>query len=175
MEFFTEQTDALKVVDPVLGDNGDFYDHNFKELLPHMKLLVAKADIITPNVTEAQLLAGTTSSDPNQLLLDLKKFGAKNIVLTGVIEGNTINNYLLTEDDKIHVSSGEHIKHVIHGAGDMFGSSMIAAIIKGKNLSEAMDFATEITSEASAITVKDEGFEKKGILFEPLLNKYTNL
>lgn len=175
MELFANQPDALKIVDPVLGDNGDFYDENFKTLLPHLKLLIAKADIITPNVTEAQILSGTTSSDPNQLLLDLKKYEAKNIVLTGIIEGGSINNYLLAEDGSVHVSSGKYVNSVIHGAGDMFGSSMIAAIINGKNLSEAQDFATEITSEASAITIKDKGFEKKGILFEPLLNKYTNL
>ena len=143
--------------------------------MPHIKLLVADADIITPNVTEAQLLSGTTSSDPNQLLLDLKKFGAKNIVLTGVVEMDKINNYILNEDGGIHVSSADYINGTIHGAGDMFGSSMIAALIKGKSLNDAADFAAQITSEASALTIKDKGYEKKGVLFEPLMSKFTKL
>ena len=175
MELFADQPDALKIVDPVLGDNGDFYDKNFEALLPHMKLLIAKADIITPNVTEAQLLAGTTSHDPNQLLLDLRKFGANNIVLTGVVEGDQICNYVLNEDESIHVSPGKYVNSIIHGAGDMFASSMIAAMVQGKSLHEATDFAAEITSKAAALTIKDKGYEKKGILFEPLLKYYQEI
>ena len=159
----------------MLGDFGHFYDKNFKALLPHILLLCAKADIITPNITEAQLLTGTKETDPNKLLILLKKLGSNNIVLKGIVDGGTVHNYLLEKDGSIHVSTGKYYDNIIHGAGDMFGSSMIAAILNNKNISEAVDFATEITSEAVAVTIKETGFQDKGILFEPVIDKYTNL
>ena len=57
----------------------------------------------------------------------------------------------------------------------MFGSSIIAAILNKKSIGEAVDFATEITSEAVAITIKETGFQDKGILFEPVIDKFMSL
>ena len=45
--------DNLVVVDPVMGDNGSLYSSMTEEIIPQMKGLIAKADIITPNFTEA--------------------------------------------------------------------------------------------------------------------------
>ena len=175
LELFAQQPKALKIVDPVLGENGEYYDTTFKTLLPHIKLMCAKADLISPNLTEAQFLSGTKETEPNKLLIELKKLGAKRVVLTGIIEGNKISNYLLNEDGSLHVSTGDYYQATIHGAGDMFLSSLIAAILNGKSYNNATDFATEITSEAVALTVKEKGYERKGILFEPMLKSYTNL
>ena len=61
MQLFADNPNAIKVVDPVLGDFGDFYDDDFKALLPHLKKLCAHADIITPNQTEAKLLTDGNS------------------------------------------------------------------------------------------------------------------
>ena len=49
---------ALKVVDPVLGDGGRLYKGLGTEMVPAMYNLCSKADLITPNVTEAALLLG---------------------------------------------------------------------------------------------------------------------
>ena len=87
MQLFADHPEATKIVDPVLGDFGDFYDEDFKALLPHMKKLCAHADIITPNQTEAKLL-----TDGN--IEDITKLGAKNIIITGIVEGENITNKL---------------------------------------------------------------------------------
>lgn len=175
MELFAEQPKALKIVDPVLGENGQYYDTAFKTLLPHLILLSAKADLIAPNLTEAQFLCGTKETDPNKLLINLKKLGAKRIVLKGIIDGDKVTNYLVNEDGSIHLSTGDYFKGTIHGAGDMFLTSLIAAILNGESYNSAADFATTITSEAVALTVKEKGYERKGILFEPMLKQYINL
>ena len=55
---FSVNNNSLKIIDPVLGDNGKFYkgfDLNFAQ---EMKSLCLNADIILPNLTEACLLTG---------------------------------------------------------------------------------------------------------------------
>src|SRR6056297_276549 len=44
------------IIDPVLGDNGQTYDTFGLEMVEKMRSLVKQADIITPNITEAQFL-----------------------------------------------------------------------------------------------------------------------
>lgn len=61
--FYEDQTALL--VDPVMGDDGKTYPTFSDELLDYMKKLTRKADIITPNITEACLLA---DMDPREIL-----------------------------------------------------------------------------------------------------------
>ncbi len=52
------ETDTLVVVDPVLGDNGALYGCFTEEYVQAMRALCECAQLITPNRTEAALLAG---------------------------------------------------------------------------------------------------------------------
>ena len=49
---------ARLVIDPVMGDDGVMYDTFDDRLCDEVKKLAATADIITPNLTEACMLAG---------------------------------------------------------------------------------------------------------------------
>lgn len=53
-QFQTPQT--ITLVDPVMGDDGRSYDIFSDDFLKKMRLLVSRAQIITPNLTEALLL-----------------------------------------------------------------------------------------------------------------------
>ena len=50
------KTDTFLLVDPVMGDDGHTYGMYSKDLLDGMKELSKRADVITPNLTEACLL-----------------------------------------------------------------------------------------------------------------------
>ena len=50
------QKDQLIVVDPVLGDNGKLYPSITSKMVAGMRSLISKADIITPNISEALFL-----------------------------------------------------------------------------------------------------------------------
>lgn len=167
MQLFADNPNAVKVVDPVLGDFGDFYDDDFKALLPHLKKLCAHADIITPNQTEAKLL-----TDGN--MVTIPELGAKNVIITGKIEDNTIINTLMNAKG-IQEFSSPYIDEDIHGAGDLFDSALVAKIAKGTNIEEATDFATKITFNAVKLTVGQADFKTKGIAFEPVLKEITNI
>lgn len=169
MQLFANNPQAIKVVDPVLGDFGDFYDEDFEALLPHMKKLCSHADIITPNQTEAKLLCNTNKAEPTNLLNELKKLGSKCVVLKGIIDGNKISNYTINEDNSVHTSTGNYFEATIHGAGDLFTSTLVAQLLNNININESLDFATNRTSEAVALTIEESDYENKGILFEPFL------
>src|SRR6056297_2812865 len=55
-DFRTGDEDQLIMVDPVLGDDGQLYGPFDSTMVEEMRRLVEKADIITPNVTEASFL-----------------------------------------------------------------------------------------------------------------------
>ena len=55
--------DSLIVVDPAMGDNGNLYPVFTPAIVPEMRKLIAKATVITPNYTEACLLAGIPYSE----------------------------------------------------------------------------------------------------------------
>ena len=140
-----------------------------------MKKLICAADIITPNITEAQLLTGIDTEDEKALLEALKNIGAKAVVLKGFVKDNTITNYLMNKNGNTTAHSAKFYDAIIHGAGDFFNASALAHYFKYNNLPDAIDFATQITSDAVKFTIGQENFENKGICFEPYLGKISNL
>ena len=91
LEFFSAYPDALKVVDPVMGDDGKSYATYTGELCKRMGELVEVADIITPNITEAAILLGEEypsmplgSSDAKSWLVRLSGQGERTVVITSV-------------------------------------------------------------------------------------------
>lgn len=167
MQLFADHPEAIKIIDPVLGDFGDFYDEDFKTLLPHLKKLCAHADIITPNQTEAKLL-----TDDNTVTIP--ELGSKNVIVTGLVRDNIIINSLMNTEG-IQEFSSPYINETIHGAGDLFDSALVAKIAKGTNIEEATNFATKITYDAVKFSVGQTDFKTKGIAFEPMLKQITNL
>ena len=91
---------ALRLVDPVMGDNGSMYPTYTQEMCEAVKRLVPGADVLMPNLTEASLLTGIpyAGTDPDEArirnLIDaLLGMGAKNVVLKGIDRGDgTLRN-----------------------------------------------------------------------------------
>lgn len=50
--------DTLVIVDPVMADNGIYYSQIDERMCAAFRRLLSRADVITPNITEAALLAG---------------------------------------------------------------------------------------------------------------------
>lgn len=97
-DFRWEET--IVVVDPIMGDNGKSYATYTEEMCREMRRLVALADIITPNLTEACILTGTgyheekwKMKEIRRLALELSHMGPKKVVITGIPQGEYIANY----------------------------------------------------------------------------------
>lgn len=82
---------TITVIDPVLGDNGTLYPTMNSEMVQEMRKLVAKAHIITPNLTEAALLLNEPcpkSLDKTTLFSWLRRLadlGPNTVIITSAI------------------------------------------------------------------------------------------
>ncbi|HHU78126.1 MAG: pyridoxamine kinase [Caldicoprobacterales bacterium] len=155
------QGKALKIVDPVMADNGVLYK-SFPENFPEgMRGLCSKADIIIPNITEAVLMLNEPYMEGpysvtyiESLLKKLSEIGAGKVVLTGVhFDQKQLGTATYDRDTgKIGYSFAEWIEGYYHGTGDVFGSAFVAAYLKGFPLDEASAEAVRYTVGSIART-----------------------
>ncbi|MBQ8790433.1 MAG: pyridoxamine kinase [Ruminiclostridium sp.] len=168
--------DALKVVDPVLGDNGKPYKTCTKELMKRMRELTGKADIITPNLTEACILLdedypkGLSVNEAKQWLRRLAD-KPQMVVFKGVplIENDDIvlsNIGYDNKTDEFWRVDWNHIPANYPGTGDIFCSVLTAALMKGQTLPEAISRAAKFTEITINTTYKNGTEARTGVLFE---------
>lgn len=187
-ELYAMYPNALRVVDPVMADHGKVYPTYTPELCAAMAELAAGADILTPNLTEAAIIlgepigddwAGTDISDEeaHRIVAALVAKGAKHVVLKGVQrEGeNVIRNFVGGVDCETHELSNEYLPYMLHGTGDVYASCLLAAIMAGRTLEEAVRFAGDFTHDAMIVSAKQPNFQERGVSFELLLGKVSDL
>ncbi len=181
---YAEHPQALRVVDPVMGDGGKQYPTYTDELCAAMGALVDGADILTPNLTEASILTGIpyegqdVSLEYVHRMLDaLIEQGAKTVVLKGIVhEGEqVIRNYVAGADVDFVELSSELLPYMLHGTGDLYASSLLAAVMAGRSLYDAVDFAGSFVRDAMRITCKQPDYEVRGVSFETELGKVAAL
>lgn len=162
---------AIKLVDPVLGDDGKLYSTVTDSLVCGMKRLCEKADIITPNVTEAAFLL---SEDPDTELtsdkldnwLDRLSENKRSVIITGV-RANGISNvgYDKSTDTKFTVSS-KLVQDTYPGTGDIFASVLLGNVINGRSLEQAAKNAAAFTAKCIAETHALPEERRNGVALE---------
>ncbi len=180
---YAEHPKALRFVDPVMGDGGQKYTTYTDELCAAMADLVDGADVLTPNLTEASIITGIgyEGQDVNDEFVRknadaLLGMGAKNVVIKGIVRGDgLIRNYLFGQEIEPAEVSGELLPFMLHGTGDLYASSLLAAIMCGKSLYDATVFAGDEVVEAMRITQLQPDFEVRGVSFETTLGKVAAL
>lgn len=165
---------ALRIVDPVMGDNGKLYA-GFDEQFPEeMKKLCKGADVILPNMTEALLLLGqpyTETYDQAFVEDTLKKLyalGAKNVVLTGVNFNDGKLGVACFDGKQTQYYFTERINVAMHGTGDVYASSFAGALMRGKSILEAASIAADFVAETIKATMPDPD-HWYGVKFEKAL------
>lgn len=180
---YLEYPDALRIVDPVMGDDGAMYPTYTQEMCEATKELVAGADLLTPNLTEACLLTGLPYQGQNvdddyvrRMLDALLGMGAKSVVLKGIVRGDgKIRNYLAGAGYAPAEVVTEQLPYMLHGTGDVFAAATLAAIMCGRSLYDAVVFASDFVHDAMVITREQPDYEMRGVTFEPVLGEVTDL
>lgn len=161
-----QKEDTLYLVDPVMGDHGQKYPFFTEELLVGMRELTSRANVITPNLTEACLLAGVSYDDlyahryEDDYLLRIQDvaFGLleKNrtsltIIITGILQedadGAFVTN-LAVSNEECACTSTPYTGISFSGTGDLFASAICGYLVKGVSLQEAMDEAVDFLQPA---------------------------
>ncbi len=170
-------TDTLLFVDPVMGDQGKLYPTYTMHLVEKMRELSARADIITPNLTELSFLTGVPYADlcgfEDDKIFELAaSIGAKKAVVTGVRRKNHVCNLAVdTESGKRFCVSARYIDGEYCGTGDLFASLLCGYIINSASLSRAVRRATSFLKTAVQYSSALGVSPLDGIAFEPLLHK----
>ena len=133
--------DTIVFVDPVMADNGKLYPAFDMDYVKKNAELCAAADIIVPNITEAALMTGMEYREQydeeyiKTMIGKLTEFGAKITVLTGVSleEGKTGVMGYDRENDEYYVYQNKRVDAVYHGTGDLFSSTCVGEIMKGRS------------------------------------------
>ena len=139
-----------------------------------MRSLCAKADVITPNLTEAALLLGLDYNDEpgestvHEMLKDLIRLGAKSAVITGITRGKEIG-FTAYDGANFYEIYSEKQNLLCMGTGDVFSSAMLAAIVLEKSFEQALEIAAKFTAESVRKTAADPDRRFYGVNFEQAL------
>jgi len=166
---------TLIFVDPVMADNGKLYSGFDIDFAASMKQLCSKADIITPNLTEASYLLDIpyVGNDYDKkyiqnVLVKLCETGAKRAVLTGI----TYNDGRLgavsydSVSDTFFEYFNRHIPVTYHGTGDVFASTCVGGIVKGMSIEKALELSVDFVLECINKTNADPDHRWYGVNFE---------
>lgn len=173
--------DTLVVIDPVMADNGSYYSKIDDRMCAAFRRLLSRADVITPNVTEAALLAGLpyesgTHSDAYlaQLFQALGALGAGVVTVTGVRpQPDVIGNVTCDcRTGEVHASMRPAHPGVFYGTGDVFASSLAALLVRGAPLPQALETATALTDDSICRSMLHDTPRRFGVDFEGVLPQY---
>ncbi len=145
---------CIALVDPVMADNGKLYAIFPPEFPMEMRKVCSKADVLMPNITEATLLLGEeykegpyTPEYIEGLMERLTSLGPRKIILTGVYFDDVklgAATYDADTGEKSYYFC-DKIPGYYHGTGDVFGSAVVASLIRGRTLPEASRIAVDFT------------------------------
>ncbi len=165
---------TLIVVDPVMADNGKLYPAFDLDYAKKNAKLCAEADIIVPNITEASFMTGIEYREEydegyiRELLAGLNELGAGISVLTGVSleKGRTGVMGYDSRNGEYFTYQNQRIDAAYHGTGDLFSSTVVGEIMKGKDWKDALRIAADHTANTIEVTLRNPDKPWYGVDFE---------
>ena len=172
--------DTLLIMDPVMGDHGTPYKTCTPALRQGLRELVAQADVITPNLTEAAILLDipyheSQTADASELVRALSLQGQRSVVLTGYAAAPGQVGALCYDRDTRQVEAVQtaRVPQDFPGTGDLFASVLTGALTRGAPLLQAARTAVDFVGSCVARSVAEGAGEAEGVDFEPLLRQLT--
>ncbi len=168
--------DTLVLVDPVMGDYGRLYSTYDDELAKSMRAFLDVADVLTPNLTEACVLADRPYS-PDMTdgeledLCDALAVHAKHIVISGIARGDDLVNYVYEKGSASQVFSVKRIGADRSGTGDVFVSALLGSLLNGASFIESVRRAALFVSKAVARSEELGIPTHDGLAFEEVLSE----
>ncbi|MBQ5446679.1 MAG: pyridoxamine kinase [Lachnospiraceae bacterium] len=166
---------TVVVVDPVMGDDGIKYKTYTNEMCEKMKELVAISDIITPNLTECCILTDTPyREDMNygkikQMAEKLSNMGPSKVVITGIVRGQYINNYVYQKGNDGLIIKTKVIGETRSGTGDIFSAIIAADAVNNVDFISSVKKASGFIKKCIEVTNKRDIPPEDGVCFEDVL------
>lgn len=175
-----KKDNSLIVFDPIFADNGSYYSNFDKSYSDNLRNIIKYANIITPNFTEACILAGekirskVSKEELTIICQKLNKNDCNDIIITSVP---------LEDKSKIGIAiyNGKHdlmeliirnkLEKSYPGTGDIFTSTLIGLILNSFTLRESVEKACVFIERCIIESSKYEYSIKEGVLLEPIMSE----
>lgn len=170
---------TMIIVDPAMADNGEYYAGFDDAMCEAHRRLCARADVITPNITEAALLAGVPyRAAPHDrdyletLMACLASLGPRVVAITGVRPRSGGIGYAVRcpEGEFFRISAARD--GMFYGTGDLFASAFSALLVRGAGVESALPAAAALVEESVRRTEARGTPRRFGVDFEGALPAY---
>ena len=175
-QFLEDFKPSLFLLDPVMADNGRVYSTITPEHIEKMKDLAVRADILTPNLTEACLLTDTpyheepwSDEDLEALLRKLSSLCPGRIVITGLSRDGQLVN-AIWENNIFTTYAVPVAGKSRSGTGDLFASIVAADTLRGADLYSAVKKAANFIALCIRGAEELDIPAKEGVPFELYLH-----
>ena len=165
------------LVDPVMGDYGKLYATYSQSLARGMRSLTRFADILTPNLTEACVLAGVPyREDLSELELydlctALAALGPTRIVVSGLERGDALGNFVYEAGKPPVLLLEPRAGANRSGTGDVFASIIAADTVNGVPFQESVRHASTFVAKAIRRSEELDIPTTDGVCFEEFLTE----
>lgn len=162
---------APVIIDPVFADNGKLYGGFDLNYVAQMRKLIAHADVILPNVTEACFLTDTPYESEcsvefvKGLAKKLAKMTDATVIITGAERDGKIGEIIYC-DGQFEEVLLEKLPAKRHGTGDIFASVFTANYLDGQSLTASCFAASQFVIDCLRETDPDHFY---GVNFEKIL------
>ncbi|MBR7091924.1 MAG: pyridoxamine kinase [Clostridia bacterium] len=176
---------TLLLVDPVLGDHGELYPTADEAVVRQMRLLVRQADVITPNLTEACLLAdvpyaAVDAAQPRALRMRrIREIGRRLmtpsrqlVVITGIMADHRGSRAV---GNLVCMPAGEQMVWTkasggsYSGTGDLFASALLGGLLCQQDPVKAVRRAARMIEKAAERSFAAGTDPREGVAFETFL------
>lgn len=170
--------EGFAVIDPVLGDNGMLDPTQTPEMVDRMRWLACRADVLTPNFTEAAFLlnqpyrADISQDELKDQLVRLADLGPCRVVITSAPAPDRDFTAAVAYDriqNRFWRVVTPRIPAFYPGTGDTFASVLTGGLLLGDSLAVAMDRAVQFVVLAIRATYGHATPHRDGILLERVL------
>ncbi|MBE6957186.1 MAG: pyridoxamine kinase [Ruminococcaceae bacterium] len=169
----------LVMTDPIMGDDGSLYNGVGEDTVENMRRLIGVADVIVPNLTEAEFLTGLyrgraelTAAQAREVVDALRAFGPRSVVVTSGQDADTGEHTVWGYDHRTDAYFNIPYRLIrVHfpGTGDMFSAVLVGELLRGKPLQTAVKRAMDVL-EKLVFLEQDELEKNKGIRIEKFLD-----
>ena len=144
----------LVMTDPIMGDDGKLYNGVTEETVENMRHLIGVADVIVPNLTEAEMLTGLqvgkedlTEGQTREIVDALLAYGPRSVVITSGIASESGEHVVWGYDHgraEYFMIPYRFIRVHFPGTGDMFSAILVGELLEGKPLQPAVKRAMDM-------------------------------
>ena len=164
-------------VDPVMGDYGRLYATYDNALATSMRDFLSCADILTPNLTEACILADVpyrtdfTDAELEGICEALSARNGAKCVISGIPRGEMLVNFVYEQGRPPAICAERKIGADRSGTGDVFSAVILGDAVNGADFLSSVRKASAFTASAVRRTVEMGLPVKDGLAVEEVLGE----